>query len=315
MRRFWRLIPLLYFSACAASSQRTLAPHTSHPEAGLAAGTIVGELFDYTIRRGDTLSGIGARYGVDVGTLASRNGITARSRLRPGQVLRVDNRHIVPRMLDDGIVINIPQRLLFHFEGGRLVGWYPAAVGQPGSWGTPTGSYEVATRERNPVWDVPVSIQREMRRKGERVRTRVPPGPDNPLGKYWLGLSLPCCGIHGTNAPESIYTFQTHGCIRLAPNHAEELFSRVAVGTPVEIVYEPVLAARDRSGEVFVEVHPDVYGRGGRVQFERLAAAARAKGLEPALEGYRWEEIVRREEGIAVRLSSPDAGVAAGGAE
>jgi L,D-transpeptidase ErfK/SrfK len=308
MKRLWTLIPALCFAACA-----TVSPRLRAADPAVAERTIVGREFEYTVRRGDSLAGIGAKFAVGPQSLAARNGISIRKKLVPGQVLRVDNRHIVPSMIENGIVINLPQRLLFYFQDGRLDGWYPVAVGQPGSWQTPTGSYRVVTKERDPVWDVPISIQREMRRKGERVRTKVPPGPDNPLGSYWLGLSLTCCGIHGTNAPQSIYTFQTHGCIRLAPEDAVDLFARVSVGTPVEIVYEPVLVAHDDYGTTYVEVHPDAYGRGGELQLERVAWAARS--LPGARLDSRWDQVVAREEGIAVPLSASGGRMAAGGTE
>jgi L,D-transpeptidase ErfK/SrfK len=262
---------------------------------------IVGRQFDYTVRRGDTFASLGARFAVSAEALARRNGLSPRLCLRAGRVLRVDNRHIVPAVLENGILINVPQRLLFYFENGRLESWYPVALGQPGSWQTPTGSYEVVSKEMDPVWDVPVSIQEEMRRKGEKVQTTVEAGPDNPLGRYWLGLSLTCCGIHSTNSPGSIYGFPTHGCIRLAPDDAVDLFSRASVGTPVEIVYETVLLARVDGGTSFVEVHPDVYGREGG-PYEKVRSLAEIREIRSASETPEWEETVRRAEGIAFRL-------------
>ena len=291
MKRPWRLFLALWFAAIAAA-----------PGASASEPALVGHAFEYTVRRGDTIAGIGVRYGVDPASLAARNGLRSSARLVAGRVLRIDGRHIVPRVLDDGILINVPQRVLFHFESGRLVGWYPVGLGQPGSWGTPTGSYKVVGREKNPVWKVPKSIQQEMRSKGERVRTIVPPGPDNPLGRYRLRLSLDCCGIHSTNAPQSIYRFQTHGCIRLAPAHAKELFTRVAVGLPVEIIYEPVLVASDKDGTTFLEVHPDIYGR-SEDQTPTADAIAYGRGLLSARESPLWQKTVQSEEGIAVPLT------------
>ncbi|HYR46190.1 MAG TPA: L,D-transpeptidase family protein, partial [Thermoanaerobaculia bacterium] len=245
---------------------------------------------------------IAARYAVDAASLAARNGLPPRARLVAGRVLRIDDRHIVPRALADGILINIPQRLLFYFENGRLAAWYPVGLGQPGTWGTPTGSYKVVGREKDPVWKVPVSIQREMRSKGETVRTLVPPGRDNPLGRYRLRLSLDCCGIHGTNAPQSIYRFQTHGCIRLAPADAQALFSRVAIRLPVEIIYEPVLIARGQDGTIYLEVHPDIYGD-SQDQTATADAIAYGRGLLSARESQLWKKAIQRQEGIAVSLT------------
>ncbi|HEY6066768.1 MAG TPA: L,D-transpeptidase family protein [Thermoanaerobaculia bacterium] len=289
MVRLAKVVAVLGFLIGAAVAQPVRA---SEP-------VVVGGEFDYTVRRGDSLTGIGAVFAAGPNGIAARNGLSASRKLRPGQVLRVDNRHIVPGTLDDGILVNLPQRLLFLFEGGRVVAWYPVAIGRA-DWQTPTGSYKIVSKEKNPTWDVPKSIQQEMRSKGERVRTKVLPGPDNPLGNYWLGLSMTCCGIHGTNAPQSIYTFQTHGCIRLSPQNAKELFSRVSVGLPVEIVYEPVLMARDENGDVFLEVHPDVYRQGGNA--ERAVAVAQSRGLLWAPRSSRWAETVENESGIALPL-------------
>ena len=297
------VIGIAAIAACAPILSSQTAPSDDLRIAPLPPrGTVVGKQFTYTVEKGDTLSGIGARYGVSAKGLASRNGFAVSAKLRPGQILRVDNRHIVPASLEDGILINLPQRLLFLFENGRLVAWYPVAVGQP-DWQTPTGSYKIVTRETDPVWDVPVSIQREMRPKGERVRKKVPPGPDNPLGEYWMGLSATCCGIHSTNAPQSVYQFKTHGCVRMSPDDAEDLFYRVEVGTPVEIIYEPILLARNRDGTTFMEVHPDIYGRAGN-RVERAAEIAETHRLPSAGGSPEWEETLRDEEGIATLISS-----------
>ena len=304
LRRITFVVLVIAFTATTACAE---VPTLRSPLAGdslqrSAAGEptalLVGREFDYTVEKGDSLSGIGARYGVSAKALASRNGLKLSTKLRPGQVLRIDNRHIVPSTsLQDGILINLPQRLLFLFEDGRLVAWYPVAVGQP-DWQTPTGSFKVMTRETDPVWDVPVSIQREMARKGERVRKKVPPGPDNPLGEYWMGLSATCCGIHSTNAPQSVYQFKTHGCVRMSPDDAEDLFYRIEVGIPVEIIYEPVLVGRKADGPTLVEVHPDLYTRLGN-QADRASELAETRGLPAGGGGSsEWVEAYHGEEGI-----------------
>lgn len=261
---------------------------------------IVGTESTYSVRPGDSLSGVGARHGVDSAVLARRNGLSPEARLRLAQTLRVDNRHVVPRVLEEGILINVPQRLLFVFEAAQLAAWYPVGLGRP-DWRTPLGSFYILTKERDPTWDVPASIQREMKEKGERVRTKVAPGPENPLGRHWLGLSSSGCGIHGTNAPASVYRFGTHGCIRLHPEDVADLFARVGIGTPVEIVYEPVLLGRDDRGVVFLEVHPDVY----RLRGDPSAAAAdlaRAAGVE-GISVPAWEAAIQNAEGLAVPVS------------
>ena len=201
-------------------------------------GAIIGSRYIQTVQPGDTLTSVGARAGADVRGLARLNGLAANAKLDVGRPLVVDSRHVVPRAPDTRIVINVPQRMLFAFKDGHLDAAYPVGLGRR-TWRTFIGPFTVERLETNPTWDVPPSIQEEMRRSGQPVIQRVRPGPTNPLGKFWIGLDRPGFGIHGTNAPSSIYQFQTHGCIRLHPDDIADLFARVAIGMPGEIVYAP----------------------------------------------------------------------------
>jgi len=63
----------------------------------------------------------------------------------------------------------------------------------------------------------------------------IPPGPKNPLGTRWMGLSVPGVGIHGTPNPASVGYSISHGCIRMKKRDAESLFRLVRVGTRVWI--------------------------------------------------------------------------------
>ena len=91
------------------------------------------------------------------------------------------------------------------------------------------------------------------------------------------------------------------GAYAWRPADAVDLFSRVSVGTPVEIVYETVLLTRLAGGQRFVEVHPDVYGRAGG-PYEKVWSAAESRELRRATESPGWQEILRKREGIATRL-------------
>jgi L,D-transpeptidase ErfK/SrfK len=216
-------------------------------------------MIDYEVRGGDTVLAIAGRYGADWQQVARTNGLSHPDRITPGRRLTVETRRIVPAVRERGVVINLPEAMLYYFERGRLVFQAGVGLGKPGRWRTPTGAFTIISKERHPTWEVPVSIQREMEAEGRVVLTRVPPGPENPLGEYWLGLSIPGYGIHGTIAPSSIGQFRSHGCIRLHPDDIRSLFSLVAVGTPGELVYEPVKVALS-AGRAYLEAHPDVYG-------------------------------------------------------
>ena len=256
---------------------------------------MIGAVQTYTTVRGDSFVSVGARFGIDAGVLAQDNGMRAGSVLPAGQVLQVDNRHLVPPAAGDGIVINLPQRMLFLFVDGRVVAGYPVAVGRA-SWPSPLGTYEIGIKEVDPTWDVPISIQQEMARSGKRVLTAVPPGPENPLGDRWLGLKGIGVGIHGTNVASSVFRFTTHGCFRLHPDDVRALFDRVEVGTPVHIVYEPVLVAIDEAGRVWIEVHRDAYRRAGDLEQAALDLVRKA-GLADRVDAREVERCVRERRG------------------
>ena len=266
--------------------------------------SIVGAVTVYTVRSGDTLRSIGGEHGTSVAALTLDNELVAGAALAVGQQLRVDNRHIVPPSLEAGtLVINIPQRMLFYGvdDDGVGVEGYPVAVGRRG-WRTPANEFAVVAKERHPTWDVPVSILEESLRKGRVQPPRVPPGPDNPLGEFWIGLSLPGIGIHGTNAPSSIFGASTHGCIRMHPGHIERLFPRVSIGTRGRTIYEPVLMAT-QGRDVYLEVHPDIYQRGAvgaRDGARDVARAlAREAGLSERIDWRAADDVAALRDGIA----------------
>ena len=256
---------------------------------------ITGDRIEHVVQRGDTLSSLGARFGIERRVLARQNGIAADARLRAGQPLVIDTRHIVPKSDGEDLLINIPQRMLFVFSEDPAVAGYPIAVGRS-TWPTFTGPFVIETLERDPVWDVPLSIQNEQRRAGKPVITRVPSGPANPLGAYWLGLSRPGFGIHSTNAPLSIYTSTTHGCIRLHPDDAGAVFRVAFVGMRGLIAYEPVILVQTSDGRVLLEAHPDVYRR----QPDTLAAIrwqASQLGVTALVDWDAVSAAVRRRDG------------------
>ena len=116
--------------------------------------------------------------------------------------------------------------LLYHYE--RLRRSFRVATGQS-VYPTPLGRFSVQVKWRNPWWYPPNS-------RWAQGQKPIPPGPNNPLGTRWMGLSAPGVGIHGTPNPASIGYSVSHGCIRMHVADAEWLFNRVEIGTPVFIV-------------------------------------------------------------------------------
>jgi len=264
---------------------------------------LVGEQFEYAVQRGDSLTSISARFGIELSVLARMNGIKKGAMLQQDQLLQIDNRHIIPERLTDGILINLPQRMLYYFQAGKLMAHYPVGLGRP-SWPTPMGSFNVTNIQENKTWYLPRSIQEEMRREGKIVLTQVPPGPENPLGKHWIGLSLPGIGIHGTIAPATIYHFLSHGCIRLHPDDIAALFQQVRKNLPGKIIYVPVLLVRLKDGRIFLEVNRDVYKK-NIDPITIIENSAKIQGIDDMVDWDKVKEVIQLKEGLAREVGLP----------
>jgi lipoprotein-anchoring transpeptidase ErfK/SrfK len=126
------------------------------------------------------------------------------------------------------IVIRRASHRLYLYKGSRYWTTFGVAVGMS-VYPTPLGSFYIATKQRNPWWYPPNTAWAS-------GASPIPPGPGNPLGTRWMGLSRGGVGIHGTPDSASIGYSASHGCIRMRIPDAEWLFERVYVGTPVFIV-------------------------------------------------------------------------------
>jgi lipoprotein-anchoring transpeptidase ErfK/SrfK len=146
--------------------------------------------------------------------------------------LRFTTRSIAPAVtsadLTPVIVINRSLNRLTFFARGETRR-FPVATGQA-IYPTPAGRFHIVVKWKDPWWYPPTYDSWAAGLKP------VPPGPGNPLGTRWMGLSVPGVGIHGTDEPGSIGYSASHGCIRMQVPDAEWLFDHVNVGTTVFIV-------------------------------------------------------------------------------
>jgi lipoprotein-anchoring transpeptidase ErfK/SrfK len=155
---------------------------------------------------------------------------TLRTRIRPA--LPLVTKTLKPSVSKSGfgpvIVINRGANSLQLFNGETPVRSFRVATGRS-QYPTPTGSFRIVDMQTNPWWRPPDSDWA----KGLKP---IPPGPGNPLGTRWMGLSAPGVGIHGTPDAASIGYSASHGCIRMLIPDATWLFDHVSIGTPVLIV-------------------------------------------------------------------------------
>ena len=115
-------------------------------------------------------------------------------------------------------------------RSGNLVAFYPATVGSEEK-PSPTGTLKVTSIDQNPTY----RYNPDYKFKGVRSKTAftINPGPNNPVGTVWIGLSAEGYGIHGTAHPDGVSKAESHGCVRLTNWGAERLAKEVRKGTPV----------------------------------------------------------------------------------
>jgi lipoprotein-anchoring transpeptidase ErfK/SrfK len=169
---------------------------------------------------------------LDQGELLQRivHSLTVNTRLP----LSAHTRATVPAVTSESygpvILINRATNRLTLFNSDNKV-WrsFPVATGQA-IYPTPAGRFQIVVKQMNPWWYPPTNDS------WAQGLSPVPPGPNNPLGTRWMGLSAPGVGIHGTDEPSSIGWNASHGCIRMQVVDSEWLYVHVRVGTTVFIV-------------------------------------------------------------------------------
>jgi L,D-transpeptidase ErfK/SrfK len=289
-----RLLGILFLAAASCELSAQVTAERSADDFALA-----GRETTYTVSPGEGLYLIARKFDLSYTAIAAANGLADPNRIYAGQKLVLPLRTILPRRPGKEIVINLPEFRLFYFDGPGQVSIYPACIGLP-TWTTPVGEFRVTHRIKNPTWYMPESISE----REKVLREIVPPGPENPLGDFWIGTDLDHTGIHGTNQPMSVGLALSHGCVRLYPEDVESLFSQVGPDMDGAIIYDPVKMAVSRDS-VFLEVHPDVYG----------FAVDYAKELEqklklwnplPALDREILERVLREKKGIPVFVGIRD---------
>ncbi|MGE0653562.1 MAG: L,D-transpeptidase family protein [Alphaproteobacteria bacterium] len=217
--------------------------------------------------------------------------------------------HLLPDGPREGLVVNRGDYRLYYFVSGELAFTAPVGLGHR-AHETPLGKTTVVRKAKDPTW-YPTENARD---DFPELSAVIPPGPDNPLGTRALYLGWPTYLIHGAVDSYAIGRRFTRGCIRLYSADIERLFEMVPVGTPVEIVDQPVKMGW-HGGELFLEAHPSFE------QLEELRVKAtltatdadylnpliksRAGGRAPDIEWSLVAETLAARRGLPVQITSP----------
>ena len=221
--------------------------------------TVVGKITTIHAEFSDTLLDIGRKNGFGYEDLKLLNPDIDTWMPGEGQKILLPGEFVLPNVPKVGIVLNIPEMRLYYFpeskpgEAKKVI-TYPLGVGREG-WSTPYAKTTIVEKKKHPAWYPPESIRKEHAENGDALPKVVPAGPDNPLGDYAMRLGLGAYLIHGTNKPYGVGMRVSHGCIRLFPENIKDLFNRVKIGTPVNIINQPYKIG-ELDGVIYLEVHP-----------------------------------------------------------
>lgn len=279
--------------------------------------SVVGKLQVIEARDADTFVDIARAYNLGYDEILEANPGVDPWLPGEGTPILLPTRFVLPDAPREGIVINIASKRLFYYEppdeaGTRAVFTYPIGIGREGT-ATPLGETTVTAKGRDPVWWPTANIRREYAAEGNPLPAQVPPGPDNPLGRYVLKLGMPSYLIHGTNRPAGVGMRVSHGCVRLFPENIEHLYDVAPIGTKVTIVNQPFLLGWE-GDQLLFEAHAPLAddeidrAAGLPAPVERiLAAAGRADEADVELAG----EIASAALGIPLPLLGDERGAAA----
>jgi lipoprotein-anchoring transpeptidase ErfK/SrfK len=118
-------------------------------------------------------------------------------------------------------------------KAGELLAFFPASVGSEEK-PTPSGVLKVTSIDARPHY----RYNPDYKFKGVKSKEAftIKPGPNNPAGSHWIGLSSEGYGIHGTPSPSKVSKSESHGCVRLTNWDVGKLAKLLKKGTEVAFV-------------------------------------------------------------------------------
>jgi L,D-transpeptidase ErfK/SrfK len=263
----------------------------------------------------DTLPDIARRFNVGYEEIVRANPGVDPWIPGAGRHIVVPTQFVLPNAPREGVVINLAAMRIYYFPRHKpgetpLVYTHPIGVGKVG-WRTPEGVTKIVSREENPTWRPSAGVRKEHAENDDPVPAVVPPGPDNPLGKYKFNLAWPSYLIHGTNKPYGVGLRSSHGCIRLYPEDIQKFYEGVPLGTQVRVVNQPFLFGW-HDGQLYLQAYT-VFEDDAR-NWTKAQKALLMKSMSPRLEkllkasgtSIDWEAVTRVAQaprGVAVPVS------------
>ena len=160
--------------------------------------------------------------------------------LNPGKTFKAGDEVAVPDVLSTKppgkaasvVVIKSDRVLQAVNREGKVVAQFPVSIGGPHD-PLPIGPLKITNEVKDPVFTYDPKLLWDA--KPEYKKVDIAPGPNNPVGALWIGLSKPHWGMHGTPSPSKIGREETHGCLHLTNWDALKVASIVSAGFVVDV--------------------------------------------------------------------------------
>jgi lipoprotein-anchoring transpeptidase ErfK/SrfK len=160
--------------------------------------------------------------------------------LNPGKTFAAGDELLVPdvstpkpRAKVASITLNKRLRTLQAFDReGRVVAQFPISVAGKRDE-LPAGKLKITSEVKDPVFEFDPAKLNDT--NPNHAKARIAPGPNNPVGVVWIGLSKPHYGIHGTPQPALVGRIETHGCIHLTNWDVLKLSTIASPGLAVNV--------------------------------------------------------------------------------
>jgi L,D-transpeptidase YcfS len=233
----------LTLSSCIYARTYTLDP----------ASPMVGATTHAMINTKDNLAEVAYHLGIGADNLIASNPNIPLHNTPAGSQFLLPTEYILPS-IQNHVVINLAEKRLYYFDNNKKVHIFPIGIGRVGH-DSILGQFKITEKRTDPCWTVPHSVIKEEKRKGVTLPAVIEAGPDNPLGKYAIRLSLSSILIHGTNYPPSVGKRSTSGCFSLYSDDIKALYHLVTLKTPVTVINEPIKIAKTPRG-LYIESHP-----------------------------------------------------------
>lgn len=287
-------------AAEAAESPLPLAEAT-HRFMVAPGDSVVGRLQVTVARHEDTFADIARRFDVGYEELVRANPGVDPWIPGEGTEIVLPTEFILPDAPREGLVLNLAQMRLYYFpkrakdapkDGPAEVYTHPIGIGKVG-WATPEGNTRIVSRAKDPVWTPPLSVRREHEKEGDILPSKVPPGPENPLGRHVMRLDWPSYLIHGTNKPPAVGMRASAGCIRLYPEDVARIFDQAPDGTKVTVVNQPYLLGW-RGDRLLLQAYEPLVD--DERDWSDVPKALRQKMKKPATP--HWKKLAQQAEAV-----------------